>query len=149
MASRIRFDLLLHQFIYEAWEKKRISLYGANSWRPMAHVDDIARAIVLVLTQHHKMKKKNVFNVGSNDQNFQKITLAKMVSERFDVEISEVESKDDPRDYRVSFDKIKSELGYHTIHKPQESVELIASALESGLINNRILHESVNIKPEN
>ena len=45
--------------------------------------------------------------------------------------------------------KIKSELGYYTIHKPQESVELIASALESGLINNRILHESVNIKPEN
>ena len=87
MASRIRFDLLLHQFIYEAWEKKQISLYGANSWRPMVHVDDIARAIVLVLTQHDKMKKKDVFNVGSNEQNFQKITLAKIVSERFGVEI--------------------------------------------------------------
>ena len=149
MASRIRFDLLLHQFIFEAWVKKQINLFGANSWRPMVHVDDIARAIVLVLTQHHKMKKKNVFNVGSNDQNFQKITLAKMVSERFDAEISEIKSKDDPRDYRVSFDKIKSELDYHTTHKPQESVEQIASALESGLINNRILHESVNIKPEN
>ncbi len=78
-----------------------------------------------------------------------KITLAKMVSERFGVEISEIESKNDPRDYKVSFDKIKSELDYHTTHKPQESVEQIASALESGLINNRILHESVNIKPEN
>ena len=149
MASRIRFDLLLHQFIYEAWEKKRISLYGANSWRPMVHVDDIAMAIVLVLTQHDKMKKKDVFNVGSNEQNFQKITLAKMVSERFGVEISEIESKNDPRDYKVSFDKIKSELDYYTIHKPQESIEQIASALESGLIDNRILHESVNIKPEN
>ena len=149
MASRIRFDLLLHQFIYEAWEKKRISLYGANSWRPMIHVDDIARAIVSVLIQHDKMKKKDVFNVGSNDQNFQKITLAKMVSERFDVGISEIDSKNDPRDYKVSFDKIKSELDYYTTHKPQESVEQIASALESGLINNRILHESVNIKPEN
>ena len=72
-----------------------------------------------------------------------------MVSERFDVAISEIESKNDPRDYKVSFDKIKSELGYYTIHKPQESVELIASALESGMINNRILRESVNMKPEN
>ena len=149
MASRIRFDLLLHQFIYEAWEKKRISLYGANSWRPMVHVDDIAMAIVLVLTQHDKMKKKDVFNVGSNDQNFKKINLAKMVSERFDAEISEIKSQNDPRDYKVSFDKIKSELNYYTTHKPQESIEQIASALESGLINNRILHESVNIKPEN
>ena len=58
-------------------------------------------------------------------------------------------AKDDPRDYKVSFDKIKSELNYYTTHKPQESIEQIASALESGLINNRILHESVNIKPEN
>jgi nucleoside-diphosphate-sugar epimerase len=115
----------------------------------MVHVDDIAMAIVLVLTQHDKMKKKDVFNVGSNDQNFQKITLAKMVSERFDVGISEIESKNDPRDYKVSFDKIESELDYYTIHKPQESIEQIASALESGLIDNRILHESVNIKPEN
>jgi len=77
MASRIRFDLLLHQFIYEAWEKKRISLYGANSWRPMVHVDDIAMAIVLVLTQHDKMKKKDVFNVGSNDQNFRRYQKSK------------------------------------------------------------------------
>ena len=149
MAARIRFDLLLHQFIYEAWEKKQINLYGANSWRPMVHVDDIARAIVSVLIQHDKMKKKDVFNVGSNDQNFQKINLAKMVSERFDVEISQTKSQNDPRDYKVSFDKIKSELDYYTTHKPQESIEQIASALESGLINNRILHESVNIKPEN
>jgi len=128
---------------------RRISLYGANSWRPMVHVDDIAMAIVLVLTQHDKMKKKDVFNVGSNDQNFKKINLAKMVSERFDAEISEIKSQNDPRDYKVSFDKIKSELNYYTTHKPQESIEQIASALESGLINNRILHESVNIKPEN
>jgi len=149
MAARIRFDLLLHQFIYEAWEKKQINLYGANSWRPMVHVDDIARAIVSVLIQHDKMKKKDVFNVGSNDQNFQKINLAKMVSERFGVEISQTKSQNDPRDYKVSFDKIKSELDYYTTHKPQESIEQIASALESGLINNRILHESVNIKPEN
>ena len=73
MASRIRFDLLLHQFIFEAWEKKRINLFGANSWRPMVHVDDIARAIVLTLTKNEKIKSKDVFNVGSNDQNFKKM----------------------------------------------------------------------------
>jgi len=73
MASRIRFDLLLHQFIFEAWEKKKINLFGANSWRPMVHVDDIARAIVLTLTKSEKIKSKDVFNVGSNDQNFKKM----------------------------------------------------------------------------
>ena len=146
MASRIRFDLLLHQFIFEAWKKKQINLFGPNSWRPMVHVDDIARAIVLTLTKNDKIKSKDVFNVGSNDQNFKKIELAEIVSERLNVGISETETRKDPRDYRLSFDKITSELGYHTIHRPKESVDQIATALENGLISDRILHESVNIK---
>ena len=145
MAARIRFDLLLHQFILEAWENKQIDIFGANSWRPMVHVDDIAQAIVLVMMKNDKIKQKDVFNVGSNDQNFQKIKLAEMVAKRFNAEISEVKSKKDPRDYQVSFDKISSELDYYTLHKPQESIEQIASSIESGLITNQILHESVNI----
>ena len=55
MASRIRFDLLLHQFIFEGWVKKQINLFGPNSWRPMIHVDDIARAITLSLMNNEKI----------------------------------------------------------------------------------------------
>ena len=148
MASRIRFDLLLHQFIFEAWVKKQINLFGPNSWRPMVHVDDIARAIVLSLTNNEKIKHKDVFNVGSNDQNFKKIELAQMVANRLDVDIVESQSKKDPRDYRVSFDKISTELGFDTIHKPKESVEQIVTSLENGLIDENVLHESVNIKSD-
>ena len=148
MASRIRFDLLLHQFIFEAWVKKQINLFGANSWRPMVHVDDIARAIVISLTKNEQISHKDVFNVGSNDQNFKKIQLAKMVAERLNVDIVESESKKDPRDYRVSFDKIVTELGFNTIHNPKESIEQIVASLENGLIDENVLHESVNIKSD-
>lgn len=148
MASRIRFDLLLHQFIFEAWVKKQINLFGANSWRPMVHVDDIARAIVISLTKNEQISHKDVFNVGSNDQNFKKIQLANMVAERLNVDIVESESKEDPRDYRVSFDKIVTELGFNTIHNPKESIEQIVASLENGLIDENVLHESVNIKSD-
>ena len=148
MASRIRFDLLLHQFIFEAWVKKQINLFGANSWSPMVHVDDIARAIVISLTKNEQISHKDVFNVGSNDQNFKKIQLAKMVAERLNVDIVESESKEDPRDYRVSFDKIVTELGFNTIHNPKESIEQIVASLENGLIDENVLHESVNIKSD-
>jgi len=148
MASRIRFDLLLHQFIFEAWVKKQINLFGPNSWRPMVHVDDIARAIVLSLTNNEKIKHKEVFNVGSNDQNFKKIQLAEMVADRLNVNIMESQNKKDPRDYRVSFDKISTDLGFNTIHKPKESVEQIVTSLENGLIDENVLHESVNIKSD-
>lgn len=146
MASRIRFDLLLHQFIFEAWTRKKITVYGSKSWRPMVHVDDIARAIIDVINNDENLKSKEVFNVGSNDQNFQKLTLAKLVSERLDAQIEEIESKKDPRDYKVSFDKIKTQLKYQVLHYPRESIDQIALGLESGLIDNRILNESVNIK---
>lgn len=148
MASRIRFDLLLHQFIFEAWVKKQINLFGPNSWRPMIHVDDIARAITLSLKNNEKIKDKDVFNVGSNDQNYKKIELAQMVADRLNVDIVESQSRKDPRDYRVSFDKISKELGFDTIHKPKESVEQITTSLENELIDENVLHESVNIKSD-
>ena len=148
MASRIRFDLLLHQFIFEGWVKKQINIFGPNSWRPMVHVDDIARGIVLSLTKNEEIKHKDVFNVGSKDQNFKKIELAKMVANRLNVDIVESEGKKDPRDYRVSFDKIITELEFETIHKPKESIEQIVTSLENGLIDENVLHESVNIKSD-
>jgi len=52
----------------------------------------------------------------------------------------------DPRNYKVNFDKVKNELGYEPIHTANESINQIADALETGLIDDRILHESVNVK---
>ena len=49
LLSRVRFDLLLHEFIRDAWTKAKIYVYGAESWRPIVHVDDIARAILLII----------------------------------------------------------------------------------------------------
>lgn len=145
LAARIRFDLLLHQFIRDAWKDKIIKLYGAQSWRPFVHVDDIARSIVTVLMKNSNLKKKDVFNVGSNDQNFQKITLAKMITDRFDAKIEQLESVKDPRDYKVSFDKINKELDYSPLLRPEQTIEQMANALESELITEKNLRESVNI----
>ncbi len=148
MASRVRFDLLLHELIRDAWTRAKIYVYGAQSWRPLVHVDDIARAILTVISKSNSLKDKDVFNVGSNDQNFQKIQLANIVADRFDVSIEETQTVKDPRNYKVSFDKIKNKLDYKTIHNPKESVDQIATALETGLITDIILNESVNVKQD-
>ena len=39
-------------------------------------------------------------------------------------------------------------LGFNTIHNPKESIEQIAASLENGLIDENVLHESVNIKSD-
>ena len=145
MTSRIRFDLLLHEFIREAWTKKTVSVYGPESWRPFVHVNDIAGSILTVFQKNDTLKKKDVFNIGSNEQNYQKLELAKMVAKRFNATIDTSQGKVDPRNYKVSFDKAKSQLNYITKHNPKESIDQIAHALETGLITEQILFESVNV----
>ena len=145
LASRVRFDLLLHEFIRDAWTKAKIYVYGAQSWRPIVHVDDIARAILLIIKNSGTLNKKDVYNVGSNDQNFQKISLAELVANRLKTDIEITSTKEDPRNYRVLFDKFMEELKFDTLHKPVETIDQIAHALESGLIDDRVLFESVNV----
>ena len=145
LASRVRFDLLLHEFIRDAWTKAKIYVYGAQSWRPIVHVDDIARAILLIIKNSGTLNKKDVYNIGSNDQNFQKISLAKLVANRLKTDIEITSTKEDPRNYQVLFDKFTEELKFETVHKPVETIDQIARALESGLIDDRVLFESVNV----
>lgn len=147
LASRVRFDLLLHEFIRDAWKNKTIRVFGAEHWRPIVHVDDIARSICFIL-EKDQVKKKDVFNVGSNDQNYRKIELAEMVAKRLGANIEKVESHKDPRNYKVSFNKIRNETKFQPILRPEDAINHIATGLESGLINDRTLFESVNVKAE-
>ena len=146
LASRVRFDLLLHEFIRDAWTKKKVTVYGPDSWRPMVHVDDIARAVIMSLEV--VSDSNDVYNVGGNEQNYKKGELATMVAKRFDCNIETLQSVKDPRSYRVSFDKIRQKFGFIPNFTPEYSINQIAEALESGIITDRILSESVNIKPE-
>jgi nucleoside-diphosphate-sugar epimerase len=145
LSSRIRFDLLLHEFIREAWKKKKVSLYGGDSWRPLVHVDDIARAIIMCLESEDE---KETFNVGSNSQNFKKRDLASIVTRRFNCDVEEMPAVKDPRSYKVAFDKIHTRFGYDTVFNPETATDHIAHALEAGLITDKILFESVNVKAE-
>ena len=84
--------------------------------------------------------------MGSNDQNFQKKSLAELVSNRLKTNIEITATKKDPRNYKVLFDKFTKELKFETLHKPAETIDQIAYALESGLIDDKVLFESVNVK---
>jgi len=47
-----------------------------------------------------------------------------------------VEMNEDPRDYRVNFDKIKNELGYTITKKVPEGVEEIYTLLKTGIVTD-------------
>jgi len=78
-----------------------------------------------------------VFNVGSEEQNYQIADIARFVSEALGgIEIERHESSMDVRDYRVSFRAIQEVLGFHPCQTVEAAARQIYGALESGRIRN-------------
>jgi len=116
--ARIRYDVILNEFVSMAKKTKRIEIFQPNAYRPIIHVDDIAQAIELVCLTAPKFP---ILNVGKT--NSKKIDLANAVAKETGAKIKEIKSED-PRNYRVNFSRIES-LGYKPVHSIQSGIKEI------------------------
>ncbi len=137
LSPRMRLDLTVNEFVMEMLTRRKLIVYGEEFWRPYVHVRDAARAIALVLNSAPSIVDRQVFNVGNTAENFRKIELVKLIGSRVGpAEIRFVHRAEDPRDYRVSFERIRARLGYQTTRTVVDGVDEIASAIENGLIDD-------------
>ena len=113
LSPRMRFDLLLQEFLRDAILDKKIKIYGPNFWRPLAHVDDISNACITAIKSSKDVISGEIYNVGHTAENYTKKMLAEIIQEFVpSTEIEIIESKRDLRTYKVSFDKIKNNLKF-------------------------------------
>ncbi len=136
LSPRMRFDLAINGMTYGAWKTGRLPLMrDGTQWRPMVHVRDAARALMLVLTIDPAKVNGQIFNVGSTDNTYQIGPLGEVVAGYMPKEV-EIEWYGDPdqRSYRVAFDKIEA-LGYRTEKTAADGVAEICEALEAGTID--------------
>ena len=78
----------------------------------------------------------NVFNVGRSGENYRKLDLVEEIrqADRHAARSTYVKRDEDPRDYKVSFDKIRAELGFETLMTvPDGIAEIIARARRQAL----------------
>ena len=127
--GRMRFDLLVSDFIKEAWLEKQINVFMPEVHRPIVHVSDISDAILLCI--EHEGILSRVYNVGSSIQNYTKRQIAEKVSDRLNVPLNIIE-KEDKRDYIVNFDRIKNELNFSTKFLVEDGIEEMVKILEDG-----------------
>lgn len=137
VSPRMRFDLTVNEFTVEMLTKKRLVVFGEQFWRPYVHVFDAARAIALVLNSSSAAVAGRVFNVGSTDQNLQKQQIVELIRPLApDSNIEFIHKNEDPRDYRVSFERIFTELGYKTTRSVADGIKEVARLVHAGAISD-------------
>tara|TARA_B110000014_G_C20124248_1_gene597552 strand:+ start:2250 stop:3278 length:1029 start_codon:yes stop_codon:yes gene_type:complete len=138
LSPRMRFDLLLQEFLRDALVDKKISIFGQDFWRPLIHVEDMADACISSINSTSELISGQIYNVGSDEENYTKKQLAEIIQSYVsDTEIEIIESKIDPRNYKVSFDKIKTSLNFTTKKSVTDSITEILQAIDSGVLNPR------------
>ena len=133
-SPRMRFDLAINGMTYGAWKTGILPLMrDGTQWRPMVHVQDTARAQIFMLTADAAKVNKQIFNVGSDKNNYQLGPLAELVAQTVPRPVK-IEWYGDPdhRSYRVAFDKIEA-LGYKAELTAEDGVRDTCQALEAGI----------------
>ena len=130
VGRRMRFDLTVNEFTRELWADRELEVFGEQFWRPYIHVRDAGRAVRTVLEAPVEKVGGNVFNAGRSGENYRKLDIVEEIGRQTDKgKVSYVKKDEDPRDYKVSFDKIKAELGFETLMTvPDGIAEIIAGA---------------------
>lgn len=137
VSPRMRFDLTVNEFTLEMITKGHLVVYGEQFWRPYIHVRDVARAVTLVLSAPAEKGQNQVFNVGSNDQNYQKQQLVELIKPFApETTIEYIHKDEDPRDYRVSFAKIREALGFNVNSTVGDGIREVAQLIKDGLIED-------------
>jgi nucleoside-diphosphate-sugar epimerase len=133
MSDRMRFDLTVNEFTRDLWDNRELEVFGERFWRPYIHVRDAARAIRTVLDSDPELVAGEVFNAGHSDENYRKLDLVEVIREHTPSgSVTYVRRDEDPRDYKVSFEKIHSTLGYDTSMTVPEGVAEVITALSAG-----------------
>jgi nucleoside-diphosphate-sugar epimerase len=109
LSPRLRVDIVLNDLVASAVTKGLIYLKSDGSpWRPIVHIEDIARAFLAGLEAPADKVFNQAFNVGRTEHNYRIREIAEVVAEVVPgcrLEIAP-DAGPDKRSYRVSFDKI-------------------------------------------
>ena len=136
VSPRMRFDLTVNEFTKELTLGRKLQVFGEQFWRPYCHVNDFSQAILAVLAADDRVSY-NVFNVGDTAQNYTKKMIVDEILKHIpNGRIQYVHKEEDPRNYRVNFDKIRAELGFRISKTVPDGIRDVLAGIRSGAISN-------------
>lgn len=125
-SKRLRLDVVLNLFCYQAYFKKKITVTGGKQIRPLIHIKDMIRCYDFFI-------RKNItgtFNLGIENKNI--LSLAKKIQKKIPCKL-EIKKSNDPRSYRLDSSKLIG-LGFKTLYDSDDAI-------------NELINEFKNFKP--
>lgn len=144
-SGRMRFDLAINAMVLGLFKNPRIPVMRDGSqWRPFIHVKDVANAYKLTLNEDSDKIDGQIFNIGSESQNYQILPLAQMIGESLGIDYAiEWYGSADSRSYKVSFKKFKNITNFSPIYTPKEGALEIYEKLSNGTLNDSLKTKTV------
>ena len=146
ISGRTRFDLVVNLLCAKAVRDGNITVYGADQWRPFVHVEDVASAITIVLQAPADLVAGEAFNVGSDAQNYTLGDVAQLINTLVpEAAITSDDTFVDRRNYRVSFAKIRSRLGFQPAWTLERGIAQVVKLVRSNEVGHYSLPTYSNV----
>ena len=144
LSPKMRFDLVANTMTLTLYKYNKIMIGGDGTQvRPIVHVKDVANAIIKVIEAEKEKVAGEVFNVGSNEQNYNMLELAELIGSIKPGYKKEFYGEIDKRSYRVNFDKITKTLNFKVKYTPQDGAKEIFKALDDGTLTPEDKHYTI------
>ena len=114
---RMRWDQSINSMLKELHLKGKIEVKSKNSKRPFLHIKDAIEAIILVIKSRKEKVAGEIFNVGSDDQNYSIEEIAKKI-----IEVTKengnliIHDEKDENSFTMDCRKIKKILAFQIKH---------------------------------
>jgi len=152
LSSRLRGDLVVNNLLAYAYSIGEVLMKSDGTpWRPLIHIEDISRAFLAIIEAPKELVHNEAFNVCDTNENYQVRDVAKIVEELVPGSVIAFGegAGPDPRNYKVSGDKLAKTLDFHCewtvksgmeeLLKEYKRLELTRETLEGSLLM-RIAH---------
>ena len=145
-SPRMRFDLTINEFAYELLKGNELLVYDPDTWRPYCHVNDFSRLILKILEDKKNNFKFEVYNAGSDENNFTKRQIAELLAKK--ISGSKIKFKEgdvDPRNYRVNFKKL-SNINFQIKHNVKDEIDELIEFIKKNNFEEKKLYGNYEIK---
>lgn len=135
LSPKMRFNILINEFVRDAYFGKDLIIYKENSWRPYTHTQDAADAFIAISEGKKDLISGEIFNVGT--ENYKKKDLIELIEKQIKkVNIVRKGGEANNRDYKVSFEKIERVLNFKPKKSVADGVKELIWAMENNIFSN-------------